>query len=192
MIQPLRSPYRAPILLQKKKHGSWRFCVDYKKLNDATVMDAYPMPNKAQVFDALGGSTFYSSVGLASGYWQSPVAAGNRQKTAFGTPDWELYEFVRVPSGLSEAPATFQRHMNELLHQIFYQTNLIFLDDVLTYSKTTEDHLNHLTEVFARLQNANLKLKPKKCQLFQRQVVCLGQVFGVDGTSPNPEKTSIF
>ena len=95
-----------------------------------------------------------------------------------------------MPFGLSNAPATFQRLMNELFQQSLHQTNLIFLDDVLTYSKTAEDHLKHLEEVFVTLRNANLKLKPKMCQLFQRQVVYLGHVIGVDGTSPDPEKTS--
>ena len=190
VIQPSRSPYSAPIVLQKKKDGSWRFCVDYRKLNDVTVKDAYPMPNQAQVFDALRGNAFFSSVDLASGYWQVPVAAEHRHKTAFVTPDGGLYEYVRMPFGLSNAPATFQGLMNELFQQSLYQTNLIFLDDVLTYSKTAEDHLKHLEEVFVTLRNANLKLKPKKCQLFQRQVMYLGRVIGVDGTSPDPEKTS--
>ena len=191
VIQPSRSPYSAPIVLQKRKDGSWRFCVDYRKLNDVvTVKDAYPMPNQAQVFDALRGNTFFSSVDLASGFWQVPVAAEHRHKTAFVTPDGGLYEYVRMPFGLSNAPATFQRLMNELFQQSLYQTSLIFLDDVLTYSKTAEDHLKHLEEVFVTLRNANLKLKPKNCQLFQRQVVYLGHVIGVNGTSPDPEKTS--
>ena len=190
VIQPSRSPYSAPIELQKKKDGSWRFCVDYRKLNDVTLMDAYPMPNQAQVFDALRGNTFFSSVDLASGHWQVPVAAEYRHKTVFVTPDGGLYEYVRMPFGLFKAPANFQRLMNELFQQSLHQTNLIFLYDVLTYSKTAEDHLKHLEEVFVTLRNANLKLKPKKCQLFQRQMVYLGHVIGVDGTSPDPEKTS--
>ena len=132
VIQPSRSPYSAPIVLQKKKDGSWRFCVDYRKLNDVTVKDAYPMPNQAQVFDALRGNTFFSSVDLASGYWQVPVAAEHRHKTAFVTPDGGLYEYVPMPFGMSNAPATFQRLMNELFQQSLHQTNLIFLDDVLT------------------------------------------------------------
>ena len=97
MIQPSRSPYSAQIVLQKKKDGSWRFCVDYRKPNDVTVRDAYPMPNQDQVFDALRGNTFLSSVDLASGYWQF-----HRHKTAFMTPDGDLYEYVRMPFGLSD------------------------------------------------------------------------------------------
>ena len=92
VIQPSRSPYSAPIVVQKKKDGSWRFCVDYRKLNDVTVKDAYPMPNQGQVIDALGRNAFFSSVDLASGYWQVPVAAEHRHKTAFVTPDGGLYE----------------------------------------------------------------------------------------------------
>ena len=148
------------------------------------------MTNQAQVFDALRGNTFFSSVDLSSGYLQVSVAAKYRHKTAFVTPDGGLYEYVRMSFGLSNAPATFQQLMNELFQQSLYQINLSVLDDVLTYSKTAEDHMKQLEELFATLRNANLKLKPKKCQLFQRQVVYLGHVIGVDGTSTDPEKTS--
>ena len=148
------------------------------------------MPNQSQVFDTLRGNTFFSSVDLASGYCQVPVAAEHRQKTAFVTPDRALYEYVRMSFGLSNAPAILQRLMNNLFQQSLYQNNPIFLDDVLTYSKTAEHHLKHLEEVFETLRNANLKLKPKKCQLFRRQVVYLGHVIGVDRTSRHPEKTS--
>ena len=148
------------------------------------------MPIQAQVLDALRRNTFFSSVDLAGEYWQVPVAAEHRHKTAFVTPDGGLYEYVRKPFGLSNAPAIFQRLMNELFQQSLYQTNRNYLDDVLTYSKTAEDHLKHLEEVFVTLGHAKSKLKPKNCQLLQRQVVYLGHVIGVDGTSPDPEKTS--
>ena len=107
MIPPSRSPYSAPIVLQKKKDGSLRFCVDYRKLNVVTVKDVYPKPNQAELFDALRGNTFFSSVDLTSDYWQFPVAAEHRHKTVFW-PQTEVYEFVPMPFGLSIAPATFQ------------------------------------------------------------------------------------
>ena len=141
------------------------------------------MPNQAQVFDALRGNTFFSSVDLASGYWQVPIATEYMQTAAFVNPDGDLLEYVRMPFRLSNASATFQRLMSELFQQRIYQ---IFLDDVITYSKTAEDHLKRLEEVFVTLRNAYLKSKSKKCQLLQRQVVYLG----VDGTSPDHEKTS--
>ena len=167
VMQPSKRQYSAPIVLQKMKDGSWRFCVDYRKLNYVTVKDAYPIPNQAQVFDALRGEKYFTSEDLACGYWQVSVAAEHRDKTAFVTPDGVLYECIPMPFGLSNASATFQRLINELFQQSLYQSNLIFLDDVLTYSKTAEDHLKHLEEVFVTLRNAYLKLKPKKCHLFQ-------------------------
>ena len=114
VIQPSKSPYSAPIVLQTKKDGSWRFCVDYRKLNDVTVKDAFPIPKIHQTFDALNGQKYFSSMVLASGYWQVPVAEEDRHKTAFVTPGGGFYEYVMMPFGLSNAPGTFQRLMNEL------------------------------------------------------------------------------
>ena len=114
VIQPSSSPYSAPIVLQKKKDGSWRLCVDYRDLNDVTVKDAFPIPKIDQTFDALRGATFFSSLDLASGYWQVPVAPEDRQETAFVTSEGGLYEYIKMPLGLSNAPGTFQGLMNNL------------------------------------------------------------------------------
>ena len=190
VVQPSNSPYSAPIVLVKKKDGSTRFCVDYRKLNDVTIKDAFRIPKIDQTFDALRGAKFFSSLDLASGYWQVPVAPEHRNKTAFVTPDGGLYEFVRMPFGLSNAPGTFQRLMNELFREHLYKFVLIFLDDVLTYSLTEEEHLEQLKIVFKRLRVANLKLKPKKCRLFQKQVVYLTHIIGNDGVRLDPNKVA--
>ena len=118
VIQPSKSPYSAPIVLQTKKDWSWRFCVDYRKLNDVTLKDAFLIPKIHQTFDALNGQKYLSSLDLASGYWQVPVAEKDRHKTAFVTPDGGFYEYVMMPFGLSNAPGTFQRLMNELFRDL--------------------------------------------------------------------------
>ncbi len=190
VIQHSNSPYSAPIVLVGKKDGSTRFCVDYRKLNEVTVKDAFPIPKIEQTCDALRGAKWFSSMDLATGYWQVLVAPEHRHKTAFLTPDGGLYEYVRIPFGLCNAPGTFQRLMNELFKEELYQTVLIFLDDVLSYSKTEEEHLAQLKYVFEMLRQANLKLKPKKCRFFQTQVSYLGHIISESGAAPDPGKVA--
>ena len=162
VIVPSKSPFSSPIVMVPKKDGTNRMRIDYRKLNEITVKDAYPLPRIGQTIDALQGAGFFSSLDLASGYWQVPVAREDRHKTAFCTPDGGLFEFVKMPFGLTNAPATFQRLMNNIFAAYLFQHVLIFLDDVLTYSKTPNDHLHHLEKVFLTLRRAGLKLKPKK------------------------------
>ena len=162
--------------------------MDFRKLNDSTIKDAYPMPNQAQLFDVLRGNKFFTSIDLASGYWQVPVAAEHRHQTPICDHRlrlvWVCWNANWPGQCTCNLSTTYA--MNELLQQHLYQANLIFLDDILTYSKTAEDHLKHLEEVFVTIRNAKLKLKPKKSQLLQRHVVYIGHVIGVGGTSPDP------
>ena len=146
-------------MLQKKKDGSWRFCVDYRNLKDFTVKDAFPIPKIIQSFDALRGAKLFSSLDLASGYWQVPVAPEDRQKTAFLTLDGGLYEYIKMPFGLSNGPGIFQRLMNNLFEDQLGKWVLIFLDDVLAYDSTEEEHFKHIEVVFKLklLRAANLK-----------------------------------
>ena len=125
---------------------------------------------------------------LANGHWQVPVSEESRPKTALVTPYGGLSEFTRLPFGLSNAPPTFQGLMHRLFEKEVYRTVLIFLDDVLAFSKTDDEHLANLRNVFQIFRVANLKLKPKKCRLFQSQVVYLGHIIDAKGTSPNPDK----
>ena len=191
VIRPSKSPYGAPIVLQTKKDGSWRFCVDYRKLNDATVKDAFPIPKIHQTFDALNGQKYFSSLDLASGYWQLPVAEEVRHKTDFVTPDGGFYEYVMMPFGLSNAPGTFQRLMNELFREHLWKWALVLLDDVLIYSKCEEDHFSHLKATFQLPREANLKLKPKKCRLVQREVTYLSHIIGIEGIQVDPKKVEV-
>ena len=188
VIVPSKSPFSSPIVMVPKKDGSNRMCIDYRKLNDLTVKDAYPLPRIGQTIDALQGAGVFSSLDLASGYWQIPVAAEDRHKTAFCTPDGGLYECLKMPFGLTNAPPTFQRNMNDIFKEDLYKHVLIFLDDVLTFSKTPEEHLEHLEKVFIVLRKAGLRLKPKKCNLFRTEVHYLGHVINKEGIQPDPKK----
>ena len=191
MIRRSKSPYSAPIVLQTKKDGSWRFCVDYRKLNEATVKDAFPIPKIHQTFDALNGQKYFSSLDLASGYWQAPEAEEDQHKTAFVNPDGGFYEYVMMPFGLSNAPGTFQRLMNGLFREHLWKWALVFLDDVLVYSKCEEDHFSHLKATFQLLREADLKLKPKKCRLVQREVTYLSHIIRNEGIQVDPKKVGV-
>ena len=188
VIVPSKSPYSSPIVMVPKKDGTNRMCIDYRKLNEITTMDAYPLPRIGQLIDALQGAVYFLSLDLASGYWQVLVAEKNRHTTAFCTPEGGLYEFVKRLFGLTNAPATFQRLMNEIFKDPFRHV-LTFLDDLLVQSETPAEHLEHIEKAFVKLRAAGLKLKPKKCDLFQTQVTNLGHVLDKTGTRPNP-KTS--
>ena len=136
VIVPSKSPYSSTIVMVPKKDGTNWMCIDYRKLNEITTKDAYPLPRIGQTIDALQGAGCFSSLDLASGYWQARVAEKDRHKTAFCTPEGGLYEFVKMPFVLTNAPATFQRLMNEIFKDDLLKHVLIFLEDLLVYSET--------------------------------------------------------
>ena len=151
IIRPSFSPWASPVVLVKKKSGDYRFCIDYRRLNAVTKRDVYPLPRMDDVFDRLAGAKFFSSLDLMSGYWQVPVAEADRSKTAFITPDG-LYEFMRLPFGLNNAPSTFQRLMDRVLARLKWQMCLVYLDDVLIFEKTFEEHQKRLECVLIPLE----------------------------------------
>ena len=163
-------------MVVQKKDGSIRLCVDYRWLNAVSIVDSYPMPRIEDLIDYIGQAKFIRTLDLTNGYWQVPVVEEDRGKTAFTTP-FGLFQFQRMPFGLQGAPATFQRMMDRLLEGL-REFSGAYLDDLVIFSRSWEEHLQHLGTVFARLWEAGLTAKPKKCQFGMSQCVYLGHVVG--------------
>ena len=188
IIKPSTSPWASSIVMVKKKDGSSMFCVDYRKLNDVTIKDAYPLPRVDESLDQLSGSKWFSCLDLNSGYWQVEMDPLDAEKTAF-TSRKGLYEFTVMPFGLCNAPATFERLMETVLAGLHWQICLIYLDDVIVIGKSFEDMIKNLGVVFERLQQSGLKLKARKCQLFGKEVEFLGHIISEKGVETDPSKT---
>ena len=169
IIEPSTGPWASPIVLVRKKDGGIRFCIDFRKLNQNTQKDAQPLPRIDETLDALDGACYFSTLDLASGYWQVELHPKDKEKTAFVTP-FGFYQFRVMPFGLCNAPATFQRLMERVLAGLHWSSCLVYLDDIIVYSRSVEEHLTLLGEVFARLRKAGLKIKPSKCHLLQTSV----------------------
>ena len=188
LVEPSTSPWSSPIVLVKKKDNSTRFCVDYRGLNAVTRKDSYPLAPNPRLLDALGGTNWFSSIDLQSGYWQVAVSPQDAPKTSF-TCSSGLFQFKVLPFGCCNGPPTFQRLMDFLLSGLSWKICLLYLDDVIVFSKTFEEHVHNLGLVLTRLHEAGLKVAPKKCHFFQPQVNFLGNVVSRDGVSTDPSKT---
>jgi hypothetical protein len=187
IAKPSCSPWSSPVVLSKKKDGTYRFCVDYRNLNSLTRKDSYPLPCIADCIDSLSGARWYSTLDLASGYWQVEMEASSKPKTAFATHQG-LFEFNVMPFGLTNAPATFERIMEMTLRGLQWQECLIFLDDIIVFGTSFEEAKGRLQNVFARFREAGLRLKPSKCSLFQKEVSFLGHVVSEQGVACDPKK----
>lgn len=187
IIRESCSPYASPTVLVRKKDGSLRLCVDYRLLNAKTRRDAFPLPRIEESLDALSGAKWFSTMDLASGYHQVPVTEQDIKKTAFCTP-FGLFEFQRMPFGLCNAPSTFQRLMERMFGDQHCQSLLLYLDDIVVFSSTVDDHISRLDLVLSRLQREGLKVKLEKCQFFKEEVQYLGHVISPAGVSTDPKK----
>ena len=189
VIEESRSPWVSPVVMVKKKDGSLRFCVDYRKLNSITIKDSYPLPRVEDILDQLSGNSWFSTLDLKSGYWQVKLNSKDKEKTAFSVGNG-LWQFNVMPFGICNAPATFERLMERVLQNILSKICLVYLDDVIVFSKTFEEMIENLRKVFLRLRSANLKLNPKKCSLFGREVKYLGHIVSEQGITTDLEKIS--
>ncbi|KAL0463343.1 UNVERIFIED_CONTAM: Transposon Ty3-G Gag-Pol polyprotein [Sesamum latifolium] len=186
-IQPSTSPWGAPVLFIKKKDGSMRLCVDYRQLNRVTVKNKYPLPRIDDLLDQLKGATTFSKIDLRSGYWQLRIAEKDIPKTAFRTR-YGHYEFLVMPFGLTNAPTAFMVLMNRTFQEYLDRFVIIFIDDILVYSKNREEHEQHLRIVLQILKEKELYAKLSKCEFWVNQVVFLGHVISGDGVMPDPLK----
>jgi hypothetical protein len=166
VIEPATSEWASPVVLVPKPDGSLRFCVDYRKLNAVRTRDTYPLPRMDECIDSLGDARIFSTLDCNSGYWQIPVAPGDVEKTTFTCHEM-TFQFTRMPFGLRNAPATFQRTVDIVLSGLKWKTCLVYLDDIIVFFHDPEEHTRHLDEVLGLLYGAGLSLKLAKCQFFR-------------------------
>eukprot|EP00889_Picochlorum_renovo_P006341 jgi/Picre1/33371/NNA_008695.t1 len=179
-IQPSVSPYGALVLFSKKKNGKIRLCVDYRALNDQTVKNRYPIPRADDLLDQLRGAKYFTSLDMTSGYHQIPIAPEDRHKTAFRTR-YGSFEFLVMPFGLTNAPATFQAWMNSILAPYLDTFVIVYLDDILIFSKTEEEHKKHVQMVLDTLTQHRAYLNLSKCSFVQQRITFLGYEISSDG-----------
>ena len=187
IIRKSHSPWASPVVIIRKKDGYFRFAIDYRKLNEVTKKDVYPMPRVDETLDALEGAKYLTTLDLASGYWSVPIEETDKEKTAFIT-HCGLYEYNVMPYGLSNAPSVFCRLMDAVLGGLKWQCVLVFVDDILIYSTSFEQHLKDIVRVFLRLRHANLSMKPAKCHFCRPSLIYLGHEISPKGIKPDPSK----
>ena len=187
VIEPSQSPWASPIVIVDKKDGSKRFCVDYRAVNKVLKKNSYPLPRIDDILASLDGSQYFTCLDLKSGYWQVPVEEASRDVTTF-TCFAGNFRFLKLPFGIMTAPALFSELMNKTLSGVQHKFAMAYLDDIIIYSKTFEDHLEHIEAVFSRLREAGLKLKMSKCDFLKREVNYLGHVVSASGIKPDPQK----
>ena len=169
VIEPSTAEWASPVVLIPKPDGSTRFCVDYRRLNALTARDVYPLPRMDECLDSLGEAEFFSTLDANTGFWQIEVSPEDRDKTTFSC-HVGMYRFLRMPFGLLNAPATFQRAMDIILSEVRWESVIVYLDDIIIFSRTFEEHIRHLGIVLSKLSAAGATLKFSKCHFLGRQL----------------------
>lgn len=192
IIEPSDSPYNAPVWVVPKKSDAsgkqkWRIVIDFRKLNELTDQDAYPLPNSDEILDHLGKSKFFSALDLSSGFHQIPMNKDSKKYTAFSTPQGHFH-YNRMPFGLKNAPATFQRMMDTALRGLVEKHCFVYLDDIIIFGSTIQEHNTNLAIVLQRLRELGLKIQPDKCEFLKPELEYLGHVVTKDGVKPNQKK----
>ncbi|KAL2224126.1 UNVERIFIED_CONTAM: Retrovirus-related Pol polyprotein from transposon, partial [Sesamum indicum] len=187
IIKPAKSPYGAPVLFQKKADGSLRMCCDYRALNKITVKNKYPIPLVADCFDRLSRAKYFTKIDLRSGYWQVRIKEGDEAKTTVVTR-YGAFEFLVMPFGLTNAPATFSTLMNQVLHGFLDEFVVVYLDDIVIYSRTLAEHVDHLRQVLTRLREHELYAKVSKCSFAQETISFLGHIVERGRIRMDPKK----
>ena len=182
------SPWASAVVLVRKKDGGLRFCIDLRKLNNRTIKDGYSLPRIEETLDCLHGAVWFSTLDLKSGYWQVELEEEAKPLTAFTVGPLGFWECEHMPFGLTNAPATFQRLMESCLGELHLNWCIIYLDDIIVFSRTPEEHIHRLRAVFEKLKAAGLKLKPSKCDFFKKEIKYLGHVVSEQGVSTDPDK----
>ena len=186
IIRESESPFASPLVVVRK-NNSVRLCIDFRKLNSQTIKDAYALPNLEEVFSVMTGSKWFSVLDLKSGYYQIETEEADKQKTAFVCP-LGFWEFNRMPQGITNAPSSFQRLMERCMGDLNRKEVLVFIDDVIVFSNTLEEHEIRLRQVLERLKEYGLKLSPEKCKFFQTSVKYLGHIVSENGVETDPGK----
>jgi len=188
-IRESKSPFSSNVVIVRKKDGTIRFCIDFRKLNARTKKDAYANPRVEDTLHMLSGAKYFSKLDLKSGYWQVELDEADKEKTAFQVWGVWFFEANRMPFGLCNAPATFQRLMERCMGELNLKDCLIYLDDIIIYSADIDSHLERLDAVFKRLAEFNLTIKPSKCEFFKTETTYLGHVVSSEGIKADPKKT---
>ncbi|CAF1308488.1 unnamed protein product [Rotaria sordida] len=185
IIEHSTSPWSSPVVLVKKKDGTTRFCVDYRRLNQITTKDAFPLPRIDDIYDQLTKATYFTKFDFKAGYFQVPLDKSDRPKTAFSTRDGH-FQFKVLPQGLTNGPPTFQRIVNQILGPNRWKHVLAYIDDIIIYSQNFNEHLKHIEEVCSLLQEANFKLNVEKCEVARPEILFLGHVIKAGTIKPDP------